>query len=1148
MKKFLLKNYKISKKALFDNINIFEKLSLKKILFLSPFFFGLTKNFYQKYQKNSFYFLSQNIYLGGKKNHEKMNWESFDFFKLRQIKEKNINNLNVYQNLLLIDLKKNLTINLVGIIEKNNISKLKKIKNKNSIIKIEEIFSFSNNASLKNTNFNNIIFYKNDLIPKKMNKISVFKNKQKIETYFIEKKNFTDKKKNTNTMYSKNFRQNAIKKFYLEENFNNTKKIFILSAEKKTILTKKTRKQKKQYFENTINRFFYINNIFFNTDFVNTKKYLHFQNKYNLIKKIDILNILGKNIKRYNAKKLQKRFISGYNYIDYNTNESVNLVQQKLKKNINILKIILPTKLLIFNDSTNHIFANKLLTLTSVKNGFSGTSLKKKQNIIYLSPNIFNFKKNLKPQVKKFRKIDDFYSEKISIKVLKKKKIFKKNKKAILYKTDNIENKYLENIYFNKNNIFYTILKQPNLSTSQKSFVQNWEYISFTSWIFITKFILVLYISFFLKEIYKDYGRELITYLIEYGKTSQIDFENIKEQYFYKDSSFRIIKKTNKKIKNISGIDNLLPELGEIILILRNSKQIKKLKKSTPKGFLLAGVPGNGKTLLVQAIAGESKIPVIIQSGSLLINTKNEGHKKLKKIFRYAKNISPSIIFIDEIDSLGEKRKNVLTNSSINTKDLEFLYTSYGPKNQSLIPKPIFNDVNLQHSSKTEVFEYKQSQLTDLEEKNTTDVETKKMKLNILTQFLIEMDGIENQTKFIVFGATNRLKTLDPAFTRPGRFNKIITLDIPSHKKRIQILKFYSKNRKIEKNISWNYLGKKTNGLTASEIASIMNESCIQAILKKTTHTIETIEKGIDYITSYSNIKTQNITNVINFSYYQASKTIGLTFLNTNYTNLVISLSLWDRKKNTRHDKMYKILLSQIQTKIELENLLVFFNLGKSTECLYQYGKKNSNKLKYANSIVGLEDQKIIQYISFLLVNQWYFYSINLLVQEKNTNIENSHFQNQNNYNLFLTKTILQKFKVEKINNFNTPNNYQEPGISINWQYTIGLEMGEIKKSLIDWYRLYIPDPEERLSNIDWIPPDLYIHKNLTLKNLSNKSTINYGNLYKIERDFLFHSVVLNSFNLASLKIEKNRELIDYFATRLLRYGIIRDKEIQNKL
>lgn len=1147
MKKILLKNYKITKKTLLKNINIFENLSIKKILFIFPFFFGLTINFYQKYHKNSFYFLSQNIYVGEKKNEEKVSWESFNFFQLKKIKEKNIININVYQNIILLNLKKPLTLNLVGIIEKTGFSKIKKIENKNFIIKIEDVFYFSNNKTLQTTNINKISLYKNDFVPKKINKIECFDNEKKIENFFLEKNNFTLRKNDKKVFNSENISKNKIKKFKFVEN-NNNNKIFIVTAKQEKVSSKKISSINEQFFDNSINKVFYINNISLNKEFTNTKKFLKFQNQYNSIKKIDILKILEKNTKKYNTHKIQKRLISGYNYIDFNTYETVEFIKQRVKNKKNILKIILPTNLIIFNYSTKNILANKLLTLTTLKNGFFGTSLKKKQNKIFSTQNVLNFQKNLKPQVKKFRKIDDFYSEKIFIKFVRTENIFDKKKELSLAKFDIDLEKYVGKLFFNKKNIFYTIKKQPNLAISQKHFIQNWEYISINSWIFITKFLLVLYISYFLKEIYKDYGRELISYLLEYGKNSQLDFENLKEQYFYKDSSFRIIKKTNKNIKNISGIDSLLPEIGEIILILRYSKQIKKLKKSTPKGFLLAGAPGNGKTLLVQGIAGESKIPVIIQSGSLLINTKDQGHKKLKKIFRYAKSISPAIIFIDEIDSLGEKRKNILTNSSVNNKDIEFLYELDLPNNEYLIPKPIFNDINIHKSSKKEFFESTKPESTNFDEKSTADFETKKLKLNILTQFLIEMDGIENQTKFIVFGATNRLKTLDPAFTRPGRFNKIITLDLPSQKNRIQILKFYSKNRKIEKKISWSYLGKKTNGLTASEIASIMNESSIQAILKKTTHTIETIETGIDYITSYSNIKKKIIKNVLNFAYYQASKTIGLTFLNSKYTNLVISLSLWDRKKNTRHDKTYTTLFSQIQTKIELENLLLFFNLGKSTECIYQYGKKNYIKIKYSNSIISLEDRKIIQYISFLLVNRWYLYSINILLKEKNKNIGNYYSQNQTNYNLVLTKTLLQEFKVEKINNLDTPSNYQEPGISINWQYNIGSQVGEIKKSLIDWYRLYIPDPEERISNIDWIPPDLYIHNNITLKNLSKQSTINYGSFYKIERDFLFHSIILNSFNLASLKIEKNRELIDYFATQLLRYGIIRDNEIRNKL
>ena len=183
--------------------------------------------------------------------------------------------------------------------------------------------------------------------------------------------------------------------------------------------------------------------------------------------------------------------------------------------------------------------------------------------------------------------------------------------------------------------------------------------------------------------------------------------------------------------------------------------------------------------------------------------------------------------------------------------------------------------------------------------------ENPKTKLNLLTQFLIEMDGLKNRKGIFVFGTTNRLDILDPAFIRPGRFDKIITLSNPSKKKRIQILKFYSKKRKIEKKISWNYLANRMATCSSAEIAAIMNESTIQSIIQNSTHTVETIEKGIDYITSYSTVKKKKNDILQNKAFFHSGKALSYILFSEKPKENGIFLSLWDRKKNTRHDKNF---------------------------------------------------------------------------------------------------------------------------------------------------------------------------------------------------------------------------------------------------
>ena len=138
MKNFFFKKYKIIKKPFLQKTNFFEKLSLKKIIYFFPFFFGLTQQYYEKYKTDSFYFISQNVHI--KKKEETLNWENFKFFKLKSIDPTNIKKFTAYKNILLINLYKSGDINFFGIIEIKKFSNLKKIQNRNFIIKIEDIF------------------------------------------------------------------------------------------------------------------------------------------------------------------------------------------------------------------------------------------------------------------------------------------------------------------------------------------------------------------------------------------------------------------------------------------------------------------------------------------------------------------------------------------------------------------------------------------------------------------------------------------------------------------------------------------------------------------------------------------------------------------------------------------------------------------------------------------------------------------------------------------------------------------------------------------------------------------------------------------------------------------------------------------------
>ena len=289
-----------------------------------------------------------------------------------------------------------------------------------------------------------------------------------------------------------------------------------------------------------------------------------------------------------------------------------------------------------------------------------------------------------------------------------------------------------------------------------------------------------------------------------------------------------------------------------------------------PKGFLLTGPPGTGKTLLVQAIAGETGVPVVTQSGGLLQNPRSTlpgcgtGAKTLHKLFLRAREIAPCMIFIDEIDGIGTRRQVLPLSIDVYGRydPIEMLYrleSQEGPTPPKtfqikLQRREEFLDDHDPYWEEPEFTQTVQSAripidvLQDLQFSRGARIE----QLSILTQLLIELDGIHPLENILVIGATNRLEILDPALMRPGRFQRILKFYLPDYATRIHLFKLYTQASKIGiENISWDYFSKRTHGLSSADIASIVFASELTAIQHSQKHTFETLERGIDLITSF---------------------------------------------------------------------------------------------------------------------------------------------------------------------------------------------------------------------------------------------------------------------------------------------------------
>ena len=950
----------------------------------------------------------------------------------------------------------------------------------------------------------------------------------------------------------------------------------------------------------------------------------------------------------------------------------------------------------------------------------------------------------------------------------------------------------------------------------QKPFQEIWEPVTIQSWLVITKLSFAFIAFKMTQNLLLNYGKEL-AFL---GFLS----ENLKEEIGLtdkkKDKGYRLIKKVEKRFKDVAGIDNILPELGEMVWVLRNSGRSFKIGRVLPKGFLFVGPPGTGKTLLVQAIAGEAEVPVLVQSGSSLTDTgENEkGAQRLTKLFEQARKVAPCIVFIDEIDTLGESRQNVMSKNVGADDVIQSLHKS----NQELTEKNSSNYVNTDKAGN--ITEKKSRGGFTLNEnlQHNSSIETKtkakqpanQEQLHLLMQFLVELDGLKSRAGIIVIGATNRPKVLDPALTRPGRFDRVLHLELPGKTKRIEILKFYSQNlgcvpfsretkkqtlsttypegiqrilggpsfeqakpkesllmigEKINKarslfavsqspttgslsdisninhafgdqDFDWEYLANRTFGLSAAGLAAAMNISSIQAILRNTGHTIETIEQGIEFITTYSiekpkkEIQRRDTTNkghekdpffITRFAYYQAGKAVLHTLLPQHPDAIV--LKLWPRPTNSRHKNVNKdqeLYSSSLNHRAKLETRLIGLYAGKAAELValslnsqtkkqttntrkktstikenkgpnrktvsllrakdvsdvsFPWKRKNEerdtpfkqknqknqqfyyegnqkdtrnfsqyNKRNLSHSSLGIEDLSVASNLAHSLVEKWHFYSNKIAIRR-----ENQIFTNQNQFeiseigvfDLFqqLTEDVQNRISASNISESTDAKqriqrrdtvrdkhsryNFQEWSIRPWWQNKITEQTGNLNMFYDDWYRIYLPDPEESERNEEWVTPDKYYHNTQNLKNLLPKSssyplknsyllptfknlinlkmvggtlspTINlrtlakrkthgvpllwcpdttskgikaaykndqyaslksslrdtknnlnfdltWNDLYKLDRDYIYHALILTCFNNAFCLLDENRELLDYLTDYLMRFETLRQHKIK---
>ena len=679
------------------------------------------------------------------------------------------------------------------------------------------------------------------------------------------------------------------------------------------------------------------------------------------------------------------------------------------------------------------------------------------------------------------------------------------------FSTKNYVTKYASGSYTKTASIYSKTTSSTHLK------VDNWEPLTATWWLIITQLSFAVFSFNVLKSLIDNYGRELLGYLLEFAASLGILDDSLKQEIELltgqRDKGFRVVLKSRKTFKDIVGIEKLLPEIYEVVWFLRNSARDFALSQTLPRGILLTGPPGTGKTLLVQALAGEAQVPVVVLSGSSLIEPGESGASKLEMVFQEARELAPCIVFIDEIDTLAQKRSGVVQNPMGPDELVESL-TSF--------EKPVTGSV------------FENLQLARKKQENEKDIDTniqnnsQDEQLSLLTQFLIELDGIQGRDGVIVIGATNRPEVLDPALLRPGRLEKILQVGLPGHEKRVEILQFYGQGLGYQANIPWAYLGDRTAGFTAADLATLMNESTIKAILTKTNHTIETIEHGIDRLTTSesekytvfkkqlddSSAKGSSLTvaskmAILRLAYYQAGKIVLSALLEKHPKSVVASL--WPRRPTIRSAQIATNLQNSVfefARLCEITDRLVGCYAGKAAEVLFVQQFSSS---KYAQlSTLGLDDLLFAQKLIYSVLEKWSFYSKKNHTQQiaylaPNINIrEFREIPEKLDLYASVVETIqippmskaleaetssLESKKKSGVTNWNAQMFYSVPW----WQQQVSSELEFVEKNFTNWSRLYLSNPEQSERNPEWFPSDEFYHSSSGLKNVKKA----FANLQK---------------------------------------------------
>lgn len=715
--------------------------------------------------------------------------------------------------------------------------------------------------------------------------------------------------------------------------------------------------------------------------------------------------------------------------------------------------------------------------------------------------------------------------------------------------------------------------------------------------------------------------------------------------------TFRVSTDNSRRFETSAGGLNrkLFQQVCEVVLHLRN-----KCRPGTfmPKGLLMVGPPGTGKTYMVQILAGEANVPVVTQTAGELFNKRNFADLEMDQMFTpaeqlgfafdRARQLAPSILFIDEIDALGAARENVMAQPMGLYPDPEL--DLYGHVRVTRIPthKPFIPKITEKQRALTKVFgkntvedvrdarrrafsydPYPGADPTRVDELFAYREEVVSQQIHqvgALTEFLVQIDGLNPLEQVFVIGATNRFEVLDLALTRPGRLDRIIELFPPSRNGRISIFKQACSKLGTTPDISWGYLANRTRGLSVANITTAVNHSAIRAIVQNSAHTLETLEYGLETMVRHkrgaqmiasrtlpdpSKVRSRDPYLYLRIAYYNAGKAVLQNILPTHpslpYAKLAVE----------PFDPEYRIrdLFLHNRSRAELETRLIGLQAGKAAEFLMLYGNTQSlqderikNTMYLLESDLGYDELAYAAELANAMVAEWYLYDdkrlpINIRLRS-NDNLKNFHkpidWETRDSLEYLAdirTKDFKSLHSERDRPQMDVTTKSYPPGHTIYQRYEqlaywatriSRIELNAVTQDYIKWYNYYLRQPFRYERSRFWIPPDLHYQQGIAaplnfetfvkfvkespvdwealrktwddqllewdptgeIDKNSKRPTITFSDWHDVDRDDLFQSLMISSFDTAMGILQEYRPLVERMVKHILEFKILREDTI----